>query len=214
MLSCSESASNLKSQQCERGSCTQNTHTRYRGICSYRHIATGRGCTLARDSRGNITRGCCDLRRLRRVKILTDLRGKTEQFCQGRTISNKLQDRVRNERGNSILFWSLELQELNKIQGPILVASSLDLEHKQGRSEAVQLIAVAAELRQGSAHVGNCSTRLEISVEVLVEAVAVVEMLALLLALCAKTWPMIRADKPKQVLKCILRSLVAGKFTI
>lgn len=92
------------------------------------------------------------------------------------------------------------------------MASSLDLEHKQGRSEAVQLIAVAAELRQGSAQVGNCSTRLEISVEVevVVEAVAVVVVLALLLALCAKTWPTNRADKPKKNLQSILGSRVVG----
>lgn len=65
------------------------------------------------------------------------------------------------------------------MQGPMLLASSLDLEHKQGKSEAVQLIAVAAELRQGRAHVGKLSTRLEKSVVVLLDAVAVVEVVAL-----------------------------------
>lgn len=96
------------------------------------------------------------------------------------------------------------------MQGPMLLASSLDLEHKQGRSEAVQLIALAAELRQGRAHVGNWSTRLEISVVVLLEAVAVVEVVTLLLALCAKTGPMRRADELRKVLKCILGGLMVG----
>lgn len=89
------------------------------------------------------------------------------------------------------------------MQGPMLLASSLDLEHKQGRSEAVQLIAVAAELRQGRAHVGNWSTRLEISVVVLLAAVAVVDIIALLLALCAKTGPIRRADELRKLMKCI-----------
>lgn len=78
------------------------------------------------------------------------------------------------------------------------------MEHKQGRSEALQLIAVAAESRQGSAHVGNWSTRLAISVVVLLGVVAVVEALETLLVLWARTGPTRTANELEKVLKCIL----------
>lgn len=55
---------------------------------------------------------------------------------------------------------------------------------------------------------------MEISVVVLLGAVAVVEVVALLLALCAKTGPIRRAAELRTVLKCILggRMVVVSRY--
>lgn len=62
----------------------------------------------------------------------------------------------------------------------MLLASWVDLEHKHVRSEAVQLIAVAADVKHGRAHVGSWLTRLSMSLAVPVGVLGVVEAPALL----------------------------------
>lgn len=79
-----------------------------------------------------------------------------------------------------LLLWSAELQPLRRMQGAMLLGSSLALEHRHGRSAATQLIALAADSRHGRAHVGSWLTMLSTSVAVLVGVFAVFgEVLAL-----------------------------------
>lgn len=73
-------------------------------------------------------------------------------------------------RGRDILFVSSEEQSLlSNRQGPMADTSSDDLEHRQVRSGAVQLMSVAASSRHPSAQDGSWETRLRRSVVLLAE---------------------------------------------
>lgn len=91
-----------------------------------------------------------------------------------------MEGRKEKKAEESLLPWSLALQSLKRMQGPMLAPNSFALEQRHGRSEVVQLIAVAAVSRQGRAHVGSMLTMLAMPVPVEAAGEAVV------LVVCAR----------------------------
>lgn len=91
----------------------------------------------------------------------------------------------------------------------MLVVRSFALEQRHGRSEVVQLIAVAADSRQGRAHVGSMLTMLARPVPV-EEAAVVIVVGTTLLVVCARAWAMSHAARPSRVVNCMVSGFESG----